>query len=385
MKSALSRFLTAAGVVGLLVSTAPASAQMSPAELKAQRDREAAARAQAERQKAGAATTRGSPEKPSAAKKKVTVSEDTRPNAVTPLGAPSIATLASATDACQAAKTANENGSAFIFEMSDASALNTGFFIWTSSKDQFEKLADFNNRIDSAKSKWLSENKFFAISRNMPRYTNSYNAESEIFIFEDSNQNYVLDYLNFSMIKKFVELQIYRHFSSSVTPDQARNVYTEYDDYEIVRIFDLIPPHFEKDDSGNVNLLISNVCRFLRRKSDGAVAFFDKSKPLVPEPTPLSPPSSWITIADLPRNAYKEGRGGTVKFTLDVNLNGAVEKCSIVKSSGWQDVDEATCEAIRLRAKFKVPSHYIHRGSQNTYSNTVRWLGSVPAGGEITP
>lgn len=58
MKSALSGFLAAAGVAGLLVSAMPVSAQMSPAQMKAQRDRAAqaaAARAQADRERSGAA------------------------------------------------------------------------------------------------------------------------------------------------------------------------------------------------------------------------------------------------------------------------------------------------------------------------------------------
>lgn len=58
MKSALSRFLTAAGVVGLLVSVMPVYAQMSPAQMKAQRDRAAqaaAARVRADRERTAAA------------------------------------------------------------------------------------------------------------------------------------------------------------------------------------------------------------------------------------------------------------------------------------------------------------------------------------------
>lgn len=57
MKAALSKFLTAAGVAGLLVSATPVSAQMSPAQMKAQKDRAAEAERQrvlAEHQRAAA-------------------------------------------------------------------------------------------------------------------------------------------------------------------------------------------------------------------------------------------------------------------------------------------------------------------------------------------
>lgn len=45
MKSAFRRLLTAAGVGVLITSTTPVSAQMSPAQMKAQRDRAAQAAA----------------------------------------------------------------------------------------------------------------------------------------------------------------------------------------------------------------------------------------------------------------------------------------------------------------------------------------------------
>lgn len=57
-------------------------------------------------------------------------------------------------------------------------------------------------------------------------------------------------------------------------------------------------------------------------------------------------------FADYPRKAHKEGREGIVTYHLIVGKDGRVKSCSIEQSSGWDDLDKATCRNMRKRARF---------------------------------
>lgn len=81
--------------------------------------------------------------------------------------------------------------------------------------------------------------------------------------------------------------------------------------------------------------------------------------PLAPPPligTPLrpaTPPQSWVTPADYPATAIREGAQGVVGFRLDVDATGAVANCTVISSSGWMQLDAETCRIMRERATFK--------------------------------
>lgn len=67
---------------------------------------------------------------------------------------------------------------------------------------------------------------------------------------------------------------------------------------------------------------------------------------------PLSDPRKWITENDYPSSAFRARREGAVRYRLYFGVNGRVSRCDIIQSSGHVDLDDATCENARRRAKF---------------------------------
>lgn len=82
-------------------------------------------------------------------------------------------------------------------------------------------------------------------------------------------------------------------------------------------------------------------------------------------PAPRANPSSWFSDADYPARAQREGRSGTVRYTLNVSTDGSVESCQVTGSSGHADLDEATCRIIQRRGHFT--------GGPGKFESTTNW------------
>jgi protein TonB len=102
--------------------------------------------------------------------------------------------------------------------------------------------------------------------------------------------------------------------------------------------------------------------------------------PAAPPPaapaTPAQPrgnPGSWATTNDYPSRALREERSGTTGFRVTVGADGRVVDCQITSSSGHADLDQATCQNVTRRARFK-PATQDGQPVQGTYSNRVRWV-----------
>ncbi len=92
--------------------------------------------------------------------------------------------------------------------------------------------------------------------------------------------------------------------------------------------------------------------------------------------TPAQPrgnPGSWATTNDYPSRALREERSGTTGFRVTVGADGRVVDCQITSSSGHADLDQATCQNVTRRARFK-PATQDGQPVQGTYSNRVRWV-----------
>jgi protein TonB len=59
-----------------------------------------------------------------------------------------------------------------------------------------------------------------------------------------------------------------------------------------------------------------------------------------------------ITADDYPSSAVRNEETGSLRAKLMIAANGRVSDCSIVKSSGSQALDSATCKILRSRARF---------------------------------
>lgn len=90
-------------------------------------------------------------------------------------------------------------------------------------------------------------------------------------------------------------------------------------------------------------------------------------------PQPRGNPGSWATTNDYPSRALREERSGTTGFRVTVGSDGRVVDCQVTSSSGHADLDQATCQNVTRRARFK-PALQDGQPVQSTYSNRVRWV-----------
>ena len=89
---------------------------------------------------------------------------------------------------------------------------------------------------------------------------------------------------------------------------------------------------------------------------------------------PRGNPGSWATANDYPARALREEREGTTGFRVTVNAEGRVSNCTITRSSGHADLDEATCKNITRRARFRPATDGNGQPTTDTYSNAIRWV-----------
>ena len=91
-------------------------------------------------------------------------------------------------------------------------------------------------------------------------------------------------------------------------------------------------------------------------------------------PVPRGNPGNWIQPAiDYPPAARAARRQGTTAFELTVDRNGRVVQCKIVSSSGWADLDHATCVNVTRRARFLPAFDASGNPTTGKYSNRSRW------------
>lgn len=88
---------------------------------------------------------------------------------------------------------------------------------------------------------------------------------------------------------------------------------------------------------------------------------------------PKGNPGSWATTNDYPSRALREERSGTTGFRVTVGADGRVVDCQVTSSSGHADLDQATCQNVTRRARFK-PAMEDGQPVQGSYSNRIRWV-----------
>ena len=71
-----------------------------------------------------------------------------------------------------------------------------------------------------------------------------------------------------------------------------------------------------------------------------------------------------------PAGAYSENREGIVGVKVIVNEEGRAESCSVTRSSGWQDLDDAACASMKTRALLR-PAYENGKPVKSTYSTTI--------------
>lgn len=66
----------------------------------------------------------------------------------------------------------------------------------------------------------------------------------------------------------------------------------------------------------------------------------------------------WLPWRIYPIRAQREGRAGSAAFLISVNAQGRVFDCQIIKTSGHDDLDKATCKAVSRYARFIPAKNY---------------------------
>lgn len=88
---------------------------------------------------------------------------------------------------------------------------------------------------------------------------------------------------------------------------------------------------------------------------------------------PRGNPGNWATTNDYPSRALREDREGTTAFRVTVGANGQVQSCTITRSSGHADLDDATCKNITRRGRFTPATDGNGDEVSGTWSSQVRW------------
>ena len=90
--------------------------------------------------------------------------------------------------------------------------------------------------------------------------------------------------------------------------------------------------------------------------------------------SPKGNPGNWATTNDYPSRALREEREGTTGFRLTVGPDGRVADCSVTRSSGSPDLDQATCDNVRRRARFNPAMDGNGQPTTGSYASSVRWV-----------
>lgn len=89
--------------------------------------------------------------------------------------------------------------------------------------------------------------------------------------------------------------------------------------------------------------------------------------------TPLGNATSWVSIADYPSSALREQAQGAVTVSVSVGIDGSAVGCTVVTSSGRADLDQATCDVLRRRAKFSPATDGEGYPKSGSWTKRVVW------------
>lgn len=89
---------------------------------------------------------------------------------------------------------------------------------------------------------------------------------------------------------------------------------------------------------------------------------------------PRGNPGNWVSTQDYPSADLRAEHQGLVRFRLDIDARGRVGQCTIVTSSGYSGLDEATCKNVSRRARFEPATDADGLTVGGSYMGTIRWV-----------
>ena len=94
---------------------------------------------------------------------------------------------------------------------------------------------------------------------------------------------------------------------------------------------------------------------------------------LVAPPRARANLASYIGEADYPASALARGEQGSVRFRLQVEPDGRVTNCTIVRPSGAAALDNATCRIMMSRARFTPARDSQGNPAPDWVESEIRW------------
>jgi protein TonB len=105
----------------------------------------------------------------------------------------------------------------------------------------------------------------------------------------------------------------------------------------------------------------------------------------IPQPTPSASaftpvgakprgnPGGWLRDSDYRPRWLREGLSGSASFTLAIDASGAVTGCTITRSTGYGELDAATCDLVTKRARFDAARDGSGKPVAGSYTGAIRW------------
>jgi protein TonB len=84
--------------------------------------------------------------------------------------------------------------------------------------------------------------------------------------------------------------------------------------------------------------------------------------------------ASYVSDADYPSSAVRNGEQGTTRFRLGVGPDGRVSECTVTGSSGSSALDSATCRLMKSRARFTPARDSDGRPAADSVASAIRWV-----------
>jgi TonB family protein len=95
--------------------------------------------------------------------------------------------------------------------------------------------------------------------------------------------------------------------------------------------------------------------------------------------------NSYFSTDDYPAEALRAGAEGTVQFRLEIDTEGRVSRCNLVRSSGNASLDARTCEVLISRARYEPARNAAGEAIPGTDEGRVTWRLPEPAEADAEP
>lgn len=87
-----------------------------------------------------------------------------------------------------------------------------------------------------------------------------------------------------------------------------------------------------------------------------------------------TPKSLWFEFHDYPMKAFEKHWEGVTRFDLLVDPRGRVESCTVIQSSGHEELDKTTCSLATFRARFAPARGPAGTPAYGVYRSQAVWV-----------